>query len=168
MSQDELITKTRVIQARHTVTWDGLMHCHQPFPTSHHRQRTKWTLIIMSFAHPWTPSRYKQGWGWRTGWSDGWRTKRHISKRNIHNNFEMFSLHRLDDWLVGELDCGLVGALDDAQVVLAVYWTIEWTRDSLVDWVGDLLVHWSTHTLNQNNQPEEPVVEATKKEQRDM
>ena len=32
--------------------------------------------------------------------------------------------------------------------------------------MGDLLVHWSTHTLNQNNQPEEPVVEATKKEQK--
>ena len=58
--------------------------------------------------------------------------------------------------------------MDDAQVVLAVDWTIERTMDSLVDWVGDLLVHWSTHTLNQNNQPEEPVVEATKKEQRDM
>ena len=37
----------------------------------------------------------------------------------------MFSLHRLNDGLVGGMDCGLVGALDDAQVVLAVYWTIE-------------------------------------------
>ena len=49
-------------------------------------------------------------WGWRTGWSDGWWTpstsnqksqllkhqkwtKRHVSKRSIHNNTEMFSLH---------------------------------------------------------------------------
>ena len=80
MSQDELITKTRVIQARHTVTWDWLMHCHQPFPTSHHRQRTKWTLIIMSFAHPWTPSRYKQKshWTrWWTGWWTCWSTGQH-------------------------------------------------------------------------------------------
>ena len=50
------------------------------------------------------------GWGWRTGWSHGWWTpstsnqksqllkhqkwtKRHVSKRSIHNNTEMFSLH---------------------------------------------------------------------------
>ena len=77
----------------------------------------------------------------------------------------MISLHRLDDGLVGGLDCGLVGALDDAQVVLAVDWTIERTMDSLVDWVGDLLVHCSTHRLGWSvdtiyTEREEPVLEA--------
>ena len=140
MSQDELITKTRVIQARHAVTWDGLMHCHQPFPTSHHRQRTKWTLIIMSFAHPWTPSRYKQGWGQHTGWSDGWWTpstsnqksqllkhqkwtKRHVSKRSIHNNTDMFSLH----------GGRVVGALVDARAGRMIGWISSNQKSQLLE-----------------------------------
>ena len=44
-------------------------------------------------------------------------------------------------------------------------WTIERTMDSLVDWVGDLLVHCSTHRLGWSvdtiyTEPEEPVLEA--------
>ena len=181
MSQDELITKTRDIQARRAVSWDGPAHYRQLLPTIHHRQRTKRTLIrsrtfswasLIRGPHPDTNKRSTGLVGGLAGapddtldlgeygaqsdntwagedaragrmvgepyphptrrascWSTKKRTKRHVSKRNIHNNSEMFSLHRLDDGLIGGLDCGLVGALDDAQVVLAVDWAIERTTD---------------------------------------
>ena len=80
----------------------------------------------------------------------------------------MFSLHRLDDGLVGGPDGGLAGAPDNTQVDLVVYgahWTARGLGTTLRLRTTHGLVGWLVNPIH--IQPEEPVVEAPKKEQRD-
>ena len=84
--------------------------------------------------------RQRSGWGRRTGWSDGWWTpstsnqksqllkhqkwtKRHVSKRSIHNNTEMFSLH----------GGRVVGALVDARAGRMIGWISSNQKSQLLE-----------------------------------